>query len=95
MVELFGALGPSTSSPSGNHEFDFGPDVLKSRIAESKFPWVGTNVLDAADQPFGGCRPDIHKAVGDVKIGFLASSAGNHHLSSAGRRSTLRPGRRR
>jgi len=84
MVELFGALGVDLVT-FGNHEFDFGPDVLKSRIAESKFPWVGTNVLDAADQPFGGAVPTFIKAVGDVKIGFLGIvTPETHHLSSAG-----------
>jgi len=24
----------------GNHEFDFGPDVLKERMKESKFGWL-------------------------------------------------------
>ena len=25
----------------GNHEFDFGQDVLKKRISEAKFPYPG------------------------------------------------------
>jgi 2',3'-cyclic-nucleotide 2'-phosphodiesterase (5'-nucleotidase family) len=29
----------------GNHEFDYGPQVLQQRLAESRFPWVITNVL--------------------------------------------------
>lgn len=28
----------------GNHEFDFGQDVLKKRISEAKFPVLGVNV---------------------------------------------------
>lgn len=28
----------------GNHEFDFGLDVLQTRISESKFKWLGSNV---------------------------------------------------
>jgi len=28
----------------GNHEFDFGQDVLRKRISEAKFPVLGANV---------------------------------------------------
>src|SRR5260370_17683687 len=84
MVELFGALGVGLVT-SGNHELDLGREVLKTRIAESKFPWVGTNVLDAADQPFGGAAATLIKEVGEVKIGFLGIvTPETHHLSSAG-----------
>src|SRR5215213_8388123 len=27
----------------GNHEFDFGPDILRDRIKESRFTWLATN----------------------------------------------------
>jgi 5'-nucleotidase/UDP-sugar diphosphatase len=30
----------------GNHEFDYGLDVVIDRVAESKFPWYGGNVVD-------------------------------------------------
>src|SRR5712692_5177696 len=30
----------------GNHEFDFGPDVLRARMRESKFKWLAANVVD-------------------------------------------------
>ena len=28
----------------GNHEFDFGPKVLKERLAQARFPMLGANV---------------------------------------------------
>ena len=34
----------------GNHEFDFGPDVLKERMQESKFGWIAANVIDTIDR---------------------------------------------
>lgn len=39
----------------GNHEFDYGPEVLKQRMQQSKFLWLGTNVRDKAqhDSAFG------------------------------------------
>lgn len=30
----------------GNHEFDYGPEVLKQRIAEAKFPCLGANIKE-------------------------------------------------
>eukprot|EP01102_Stenamoeba_stenopodia_P021404 TRINITY_DN861_c0_g5_i1.p1 TRINITY_DN861_c0_g5~~TRINITY_DN861_c0_g5_i1.p1 ORF type:complete len:533 (-),score=108.54 TRINITY_DN861_c0_g5_i1:48-1646(-) len=44
----------------GNHEFDFGSEVLQERISESKFRWFGANVLE--------------KASGKVLPGVLTSS---------------------
>lgn len=34
----------------GNHEFDWGLDTLRARIAESRFPWVAANVYAAGTQ---------------------------------------------
>lgn len=50
----------------GNHEFDFGSDVLKKRIAEAGFPVLGANVagLDLI-------RPYIIKEVDGVKIAVI------------------------
>src|SRR5882762_11387536 len=30
----------------GNHEFDFGPDVLRERMRDSHFKWLAANVID-------------------------------------------------
>lgn len=45
VVEAFdaGGLGHDTF---GNHDFDFGPDVLRERVAESDFQWVSANTVD-------------------------------------------------
>ncbi len=84
MVELFGALGVDLVT-FGNHEFDFGPEILEKRIAESRFPWLGTNVRDSDDRPFGGAVATVVKTVGDVKIGFLGIvTPESAVLSSAG-----------
>ncbi len=84
MIELFGALGVDLVS-FGNHEFDFGPEILEKRIAESHFPWLGTNVRDSDDRPFGGAVATVVKTVGDVKIGFLGIvTPESAVLSSAG-----------
>lgn len=55
----------------GNHEFDFGPDVLAQRIGESKFPWLGANVLGTDGKVFPGVSGTKILQMGPVKVGFF------------------------
>src|SRR5689334_7086772 len=43
MIDAWNAIGLDYAT-FGNHEFDFGPDVLKQRMQESKFAWTAANV---------------------------------------------------
>jgi len=71
MVDAWNTLGLDFAV-LGNHEFDFGPDVLRQRIQESRFTWLGSNVLDKkTGQPFGGMPPFVIREVGGVKVGIL------------------------
>src|SRR4030095_10001062 len=46
----------------GNHEFDFGPEVLLERMKESRFAYTVANVIDkSTGKPFGGAQPFIAK----------------------------------
>ena len=54
MIAGLNALGLDLAT-FGNHEFDFGPDVLAERMRESKFVWLSANVLErGTGRPFGG-----------------------------------------
>jgi len=56
----------------GNHEFDFGPDVLRQRVAESKFRWLGANVIDAkTGKIFAGTPAFEIREIGGVKVGLF------------------------
>ena len=56
----------------GNHEFDFGPGVLRERMGESKFVWLSSNVVDRrTGRSFGGASPDLLLTFDRVKVGFL------------------------
>ncbi|WP_051140234.1 bifunctional metallophosphatase/5'-nucleotidase [Azospirillum brasilense] len=89
MPDLFNAMGVNVVG-FGNHEFDFGTEVLKARIAESKFPWVGTNIAGPDGQPFPGSVATWTKTVGDVKVGFLGVlTPETAHLSSGGAEATF------
>jgi 5'-nucleotidase len=71
MVDAWNTLGLDFAV-LGNHEFDFGPDVLRQRMKESRFTWLGSNVLDKkTGQPFGGMPPFIIRELGGVKVGIL------------------------
>jgi 5'-nucleotidase len=54
----------------GNHEFDFGPEVLLERMRESAFTWTSANVLDRrSGRPFGGAQPEVFLTLGGVRVG--------------------------
>ncbi|MCH9630903.1 MAG: Trifunctional nucleotide phosphoesterase protein YfkN [Chlamydiia bacterium] len=55
----------------GNHEFDFGPGVVKERIAESNFPWFGANVYDLEGNYFSGENQAYIVEADGVKVGFF------------------------
>lgn len=70
MIELSNAIGIQVAVP-GNHEFDFGPDVFAKRVAESKFPWLGTNVLGPDGKPAAGMKDVFTIKAGDYTVGFF------------------------
>jgi 2',3'-cyclic-nucleotide 2'-phosphodiesterase (5'-nucleotidase family) len=71
MVATLNAAGLDYAT-FGNHEFDFGIDVLKQRMAESSFTWVVSNVLDAkTGGSIGKAVPYAVRDVGGLTIGFI------------------------
>ncbi len=70
MIELMNAIGADLAV-FGNHEFDFGADVAQARIAESKFTWLGANVLGRDGRVFGGAVASRIRAMGPLKVGFF------------------------
>lgn len=70
MIEIANALRLQVAV-LGNHEFDFGLDVLAQRLGESKFPWLGANVLGADGKVFAGVAATHVVQMGPVKVGFF------------------------
>lgn len=56
----------------GNHEFNYGLDVLGKAVKESEFPWLCASIIDAeSGEPFLG-KPYIIKELPEgVRIGIL------------------------
>ncbi len=71
MIEMMNALGVDYAG-LGNHEFDFGDDILLARMKASKFAWLATNTLGADGKPFGGAKALILRKVDDLQIGFFS-----------------------
>jgi 5'-nucleotidase len=56
----------------GNHEFDIKTDELRARIRESKFTWLGANVIDTkTGSKFADLPPYVIREFGDIKVGIL------------------------
>ena len=91
MVELMNAIGLDLAG-FGNHEFDFGNDALRDRIAESEFTWLATNTMGADGAPFGGAKATVMREVGDFTIGlFSLLTPQTSQLSSPGPGVTFQP----
>jgi 5'-nucleotidase len=71
MVAALNAAGLDIAT-LGNHEFDFGTDVLLQRMSEAKWQWVVSNVLDTTTgKPVGGAAPYVVRSYGNLKVGIL------------------------
>jgi 5'-nucleotidase len=82
MIDAWNALGLDFAV-LGNHEFDFGPDVLRQRIQESHFTWLGANVMDKeTDRTFADTPPFVIREVGGVKLGLFGMLLGRTKYSS-------------
>lgn len=71
MIDSLNATGLDIAT-LGNHEFDFGPDVLLQRMAEAKFEWVVSNVTDTqTGKPVGNAAPYLIRRVGPITLGVI------------------------
>jgi 2',3'-cyclic-nucleotide 2'-phosphodiesterase (5'-nucleotidase family) len=80
MIDGMNALGVDAST-LGNHEFDRGLDELQQRLAQSKFPWVATNVYGRT-----GRLPRIEfllmRTVQGVSVGYFGLLTSTTPLAS-------------
>ena len=91
MIAMFNAVGVDYIG-LGNHEFDFGSDVLRERMGESQSNWIATNVLGTDGKPFGGAMELALEQAGDYTIGlFSILTPETDTLSSPGADVTFSP----
>ncbi len=72
MVDMLNALKVDIAV-LGNHEFDFGPDVTRERIAQSNFSWLASNVEVVGGAADLGAKKIFIKEVGGFKVGFFGT----------------------
>jgi 5'-nucleotidase len=71
MVDALNSAGLDIAT-FGNHEFDFGADVLRERMKESRFTYTIANVFDKkTGQPFGGAQQYIIREMGGVRVAIF------------------------
>lgn len=73
MAEVMDAMGYAAAAV-GNHEFDFGLDVLKNRAAESDFPFLSANIrykADGSTPEDWGIRPYTIVTVNEIQVGII------------------------
>ena len=70
MIELMNAVDTDVAV-LGNHEFDFGPEVTAARVAESNFPWLGTNVFDTSGKIAVSAEGYLIMEIAGFKVGFF------------------------
>jgi len=71
MIAALNAAGVDLAT-LGNHEFDFGDDLLIQRMKEARWQWVVSNVVDRlTGRPIGGAAPYVIRQFGSLKVGFI------------------------
>jgi len=81
MIAALNAAGLDMAT-LGNHEFDFGFDILLKRMAEARWQWVVSNVVDAqTGRPIGGAAPFLVRTFGTLKVGFIGLCLTNDSIA--------------
>jgi 5'-nucleotidase len=71
MIAALNAAGLDIAT-LGNHEFDFGPEVLRERMKESRFAYTVANVFDRrSGKPFGGASRYIIRELEGVRVALF------------------------
>jgi 5'-nucleotidase len=71
MIAALNAAGLDIAT-LGNHEFDFGADVLVERMKESQFAYTIANVFDKkTGKPFGGAKQYISRNLNGLRIAIF------------------------
>jgi 2',3'-cyclic-nucleotide 2'-phosphodiesterase (5'-nucleotidase family) len=74
VIELLNAIRPDVFVP-GNHEYDFGPDIFRTRIDQARFPVVAANLRDKDGKPLPGIADTKVFEVEGLKVGVVGLTA--------------------
>ena len=83
MIAVLNAVGVDVAT-FGNHEFDFGPEILRQRMRESRFVWLSANVRDrATGAPFGLAVRERLVTLGSLRVGLFGLTTAETATTSA------------
>jgi len=83
MIDGMNALGIDAAT-LGNHELDHGLAVLLERIAQSRFPWVATNVYRPDLTRLPGVQFTHSRRVRGIEVGYFGVLTGETRVASLG-----------
>jgi 5'-nucleotidase/UDP-sugar diphosphatase len=69
IIDILNHMGVDAMVP-GNHEFDFGPEVFRARLAEAKFDIISSNIAEPDGKAPAHTIGDKIVDGGGVKVGF-------------------------
>ncbi len=70
MIDLLNRIGLDYAMP-GNHEFDFGIQVLADRVTESNFTWISSNIF-TRNRKSPPWHPYAIRVVNGLKVGIFS-----------------------
>jgi 2',3'-cyclic-nucleotide 2'-phosphodiesterase (5'-nucleotidase family) len=95
VVKAMNQMGYDLAVP-GNHDFEFGLDILAQRVRDADFPYLAANIVAAdkadsrAQELLSEIKPYVVIPVGGVKIGFLGLTQPLHDFPGIQIEDTLR-----
>ncbi|HHS97782.1 MAG TPA: bifunctional metallophosphatase/5'-nucleotidase [Chloroflexi bacterium] len=73
-IDVFNRMGYDAAA-LGNHDFDYGPEVLAARASQADFPFLSANLTEVAtDQPPAYALPYTIREVNGVRVGIVGLS---------------------
>ncbi len=82
IIDILNQMDVGVMTP-GNHEFDFGADIFRTRIGEATFPIVTSNVREPDGSQPANTMDTLMVEVGSVNVGFYGlTTAGTPEISS-------------
>jgi 5'-nucleotidase/UDP-sugar diphosphatase len=71
MVNVMNAMGYNAAT-IGNHDFDFGVEVLRQRAAQANFPFLSANIREkATGKTPDFLRPYVIQEINELKVGLI------------------------
>ena len=84
LVEALNLIGIDYAN-FGQHEFDFGADVTRQRVAESDFQWLTANLVEAGTTAsFMALPASVTREVGGMTIGIIGTTTAMDTTSAFG-----------